>query len=374
MASDWRYILQAIDGSGAPGAILHPDLPLTGVTITNSLSATNELTGNITPFSRAIKESLVNWGACIWAEAGGKIHGGGILVRTETSGSVCSLECMGLHGYAQGLPYTSMTSYNGVEIDPLDAYRHIWAYIQSATGGNLGLQIPALTTGLKIGTKLDQVDFDTQNGPVSFEAGPYQLNYWETHDLGDKIDDLAADTPFDFRERHEWSGDTIAHFIDLAYPRFNRLRTDLRFVVGENVIIQPKIEESGDDWASELILLGAGEGRTMIRGLASLPRGNRLRRVAVVEDKKVKSLTTANTRAYNLLKARIEIGDITEFTVLDHSLAPMGSVQPGDEVFISLDYDWQEGQGFWVRVQSVRFSPDEGNNYVLSVLRSDKVA
>lgn len=374
MAGDWRYILQGIDGSGAPGPILHPDLPLTGVSVTNALSATDELTGNITPFSRAIKDSIVNWGACIWAEAGGKIRGGGIVVHTETVGSIISLECMGLHGYAQGLPYTSTTSYNGVEVDPLDVYRHIWAYIQSATGGNLGLQIGSTKTGLKIGTKLDQVDFDTQNGPVSFEAGPYQLNYWETHDLGDKIDDLAADTPFDFRERHEWNGDAIEHFVDLAYPRFNKRRTDLRFVVGENVIIQPKIAASGDDWASELILLGAGEGRTMIRGLASLPRGNRLRRVAVVEDKKIKAVTTANTRAYNLLKAKIEIGDITEFTVLDHEFAPMGSVQPGDEVFISLDYDWQEGQGFWVRVQSVQFSPDEGNNYVLSVLRSDKVA
>jgi hypothetical protein len=52
----------------------------------------------------------------------------------------------------------------------------------------------------------------------------------------------------------------------------------------------------------------------------------------------------------------------------------MGAVRPGDEVFISLDYDWQEGEGFWVRVQSINYSPDEGNNYVLTVIRSDKVA
>lgn len=374
MSGDWRYILQAIDGSGNPGAILHPELPLTGVSVVDHLNATNELTGAITPFSRAIKESLTEWGACIWAEAAGQIRGGGILVHTETAGSAIKLECMGLHGYAYGLPYTSGTSYNGVEVDPLDVYRTIWAYIQSATGGNVGLQFPSLKTGLKIGVELAQGEFDTEEGPISFESGPYQLNNWETHDLGKNIDDLAADTPFQFREISEWSGGVITHRMDLAYPRFNVQRKDLRFVVGENVIIQPTVTMAGDDYANELLLLGAGEGRTMVKGSASLPRGSRLRRVAVVEDKSIKSLTVANSRAYNLLKARLEIGDITEFTVLDHSLAPMGAVRPGDEVFISLDYDWQEGEGFWVRVQSVQYSPDEGNNYILSVLRSDKVA
>jgi hypothetical protein len=374
VSGDWRYILQAIDGSGTPGAILHPDLPLTGVSITEAVNATPELTGAITPYSRAIKESLIKWGACIWAEAAGKIRGGGILVHTSTTGSAINLEVMGFHGYIHGLPYVNAQSYNGVEVDPLDMYRLIWAHVQSATGGNLGLQIPALKTGLKIGQELAQVEFDTQDGPVSFEAGPWQLNRWETHDLGKKADDLAADTPFEFREIHEWNGDIIEHRMELAYPRFNVQRKDLRFVVGENVIIQPTVEEAGDEWASEMLILGAGEGRTMIFGQASLPRAGRLRRVAVVEDKDIKSITTANTRAFNLLKARMEIASITEFTVLDHPLAPLGSVRPGDEVFISLDYDWQEGEGFWTRVQSITYSPDEGNNYSLSVTRSDKVA
>jgi hypothetical protein len=374
VSGDWRYILQAIDGSGNPGAILHPDLPLTGVSVTTAVNATDEMSGVITPFSRAIKDSLVEWGACIWAEAAGKIRGGGILVHKETTGAAIKLETMGLHGYAYGLPYTSGTSYNGVEVDPLDVYRIIWAYIQSATGGNVGLQIPNLKTGLKIGVELAQGEFDTEEGPISFESGPYQLNFWDTHDLGKAIDDLAADTPFEFREISEWNGDVIAHRMELAYPRFNVQRKDLRFVVGENVIIQPTVESKGDEYANEIELLGAGEGRTMVRGSASLPRGNRLRRVVVVEDKTIKSMTVANTRAYNLLKARVEIGDLTEFTVLDHPLAPIGSVRPGDEVFISLDYDWQEGEGFWVRVQSIQYSPDEGNNYVLTVIRSDKVA
>lgn len=374
MSGDWRYILQAIDGSGNPGAILHPELPLTGVSVTTAVNATDELTGNITPFSRAIKESMVEWGCCVWAEAAGQIRGGGILVHKETTGSAMAIECMGLHGYAYGMPYTSGTSYNGVEVDPLDVYRTIWNYIQTQPGGNIGLTLPSLKTGLKIGVELAQGEFDTQEGPISYESGPYQLNFWDTHDLGKAIDDLAADTPFEFREIKEWSDGVVAARMDVAYPRFNVQRKDLRFVVGENVIIQPKVAYAGDEYANELELLGSGEGRTMVRGSASLPRGNRLRRVVVVEDKTIKSITTAGTRAYNLLKSRIEIGDITEITVLDHQLAPMGSVRPGDEIFLALDYDWQEGEGFWVRVQQIQYSPDEGNNYVLTVIRSDKVA
>lgn len=374
MSSDWRYILQAVDGSGAPGAVLHPNLPLTGVSITNAVNATNELTGTLTPFSRGVKEQLVNWGSFIWAEAAGKIRGGGILVHNETVGSKITLEVMGLHGYAYKMPYTSGTSYNGVEVDPLDVYRVIWNYIQSQPGGNIGLQIPDLKTGLKIGVEMAQGEFDTENGPISYESGPYMLNYWDTHDLGKEIDDLRSDTPFDFREINEWVDGQVESRIELAYPRFSARRTDLRFVVGENIIDPPSVSYEGDNYANVLMLLGAGEGRTMVRGEASLPRGNRIRRVALVEDKTIKSITTAKTRAYNLLKARIEIGDLTELTVLDHSFAPMGSVQPGDEIYVALDYDGQEGEGYWVRVQSIQYSPDEGNNYVLTVLRSDKVS
>lgn len=375
---DWRFILQGIDGSGTPGPILHPDLPLTGVSITESLNATNELTATLAPADKLIKPMLVNWGTLIWAEAAGKIRGGGILVHKERSGSSLSLEVMGLHGYAYGMPYgpNRADSIFFVEADPLDIYRHIWTYLQGKPGGNIGLTVDPLKTGLKIGVELEQGEFDTESGPISFESGPYKLNWYETRDLGDNIDGLASDTPFDYREINTWNatGTGVDTRIELAYPRFNRRRTDLRFVVGDNLIIPPAVTDSGDEWASEMLLLGAGEGRTMVQGTASLPRGSRLRRVAVVEDKTIKDAKRANTRAYNLLKARIEMGDVTSVTVLDHQMAPLGSVRPGDEIWLSLDYDWQEGEGYWVRIQSIAYSPDQGNNYVLSVLRSDKVA
>lgn len=375
---DWRFILQGIDGSGTPGPILHPDVPLSGVSITESVNATNELTATLSPRDKLIKPMLVNWGTLIWAEAAGKIRGGGILVHSSISGSAIQLECMGLHGYAHGMPYgpNRLDSISFVEADPLDIYRHIWTYLQGKPGGNVGLTVDPLKTGLKIGVELAQGEFDTVSGPLSYESGPYQLNWYTTQDLGSNIDALASDTPFEYRESSAWNaaGDGVDTRIELAYPRFNRKVTEQRFVLGENVIVPPSETFSGDDYASELLLLGSGEGRTMIQGTASLPRGARLRRVSVEEDKSIKDPGVANTRASSLLKARIEMGDITSITVLDHQMAPLGSVRAGDEIYISLDYDWQEGEGYWVRIQKVTYSPDEGNNYVLDVVRSDRVS
>jgi hypothetical protein len=373
MAADWRFILQNIDGD-----ILHPDLPLTGVSITESVNATNEMTGSITPPVRGLAEQLLSWGTLVWAESAGKIRGGGILVHTETSGNQMDLEIMGLHGYAYGMPYgpDRADSIFFVEEDPLNIYRHIWTYLQGKPGGNLGLTVDPLLTGLKIGVELEQGEFDTQNGPISYESGPYKLNWYDTHDLGKNIDDLANDTPFEFREINNWNstGDLVETRIELAYPRFNARRTDLRFAVGENILVSPSVAHAGDEWASELLLLGAGEGRTMIQGSASLPRGSRLRRVAVVEDKTIKDVRVASNRAANLLKARVESGDLTSVTVTDHPHAPLGSFHAGDEIKLFLDYDWQEGESYWVRVDSITYSPDQGNNASLSVVRSDKVS
>jgi hypothetical protein len=371
MAGDWRFILAAIDGSGNPETILHPDLPLLGSSVTNPVSATPELRGRLEPYDPSIAEMISEWGTAIYAEASGQIRGGGIVVRATPSGPRLDIECIGLTGYPNGMPYTG--SWFGVEIDPLDVYREIWRHLQAAPGGDLGLVIPDTMTGRKIGTELEQEEFDTESGPISFEAGPVKLNWYETHDLGQEIEDLSKNTPFDYLEIVEWDGDNIGHRVELGYPRLGRRRNDLRFVVGENILAGPPTPRDGDLYANEMEVLGAGAGRTMIRGRASLPRGGRLRRVAVEQVKSLRTIRAANARAMSLLKQRIELGDVTDVTVLDHPHAPLGSFRAGDEILIEWDHDWQEDLEFWVRVQSITLTPDSGTDMTLSVIRSDKV-
>lgn len=370
--SGWRYLLQRLRGDGTEGEFLDIDLPLTDVQIKNGLSSTNELTGKIAPGIPRLKGLFDEWGTAIWAEAAGEIRGGGIITQIQPAGEQLQLQCVGMHGYIFGMPYTE--SWFGVEIDPADVYREVWRHVQAQPDGNIGLQIPAdFKTGLKIGTQLDQVEFDTQSGPVSFEAGPVKLNWYETHDLGQFVTDLATNTPFDYRETNSWNaaGDGVIHQVELGYPRLGRRLTDMRFVFGENIVQTPSIGRDASKYASDVLVLGAGSGRTMIKGYAHQASG-KLRRVLVDDSKQIRSLTAADQRARLLLKTSLVSGELTTVTLRNTGMAPTAAIRPGDEAYIQIESDW-DSAAFWCRIMSVTLSPDAGDDAVLGLIRSDQV-
>lgn len=369
----WRYLAQRLTGDGDGGELLDVDLPLNDVSFTDVLSGPSSLTGTIDPaFAKLIASDgrplLDEWGTAIFAEEDGNIIGGGILQTSGFEASKWTLDCMGYAGYLYDMPY--LGDWFGVEIDPLDVVREMWSHAQSQPHGNLGLIVSSLDTGLKIGTTLEQVEFDTESGPVSFESGPKKLNWWETHDLGGEMDTLAKETPFEYHERHQWLGDTIKHYLDFAYPRMGR-RLDLRFVVGENIHVVPKVDRNGDDYASEILGLGAGNGRTMQMAQLSRETG-RLRRVAVVEDKGAKSKKAIATVAATEMAWRKNLEVVSELVLVDHSNAPMGSVKPGDEIYLEGKLDWME-LGVWLRVISTTLAPASGNMMTLSVTPADRI-
>lgn len=371
----WRYIAQRLNGDGSPGDFLDFDLPLTQPKITDTVSGHNSLTGTISPqFARLMAEDggllLSEWGTAIWAENEGSIRGGGILNHSTQKGSEWSLECVGYTGYLVDLPYTDSTFY--VETDPIDIYRHIWEHVQSKPGGNLGFEIADTLSGTKIGTELTQVEFDTQSGPVSFEAGPYKLAWYQTFDLSDDQNKLAQGTPFDWHERHFWDGDRIRHVLDIGYPKIGRRRDDLRFVIGENVSVIPDVDRPGEDYATEVMSLGSGEGAKMIRGSASRPPTG-LRRVAVVQDSSLTSVKAANSRADAEMAWRSNLDEISSVTMRQHPHAPIGSVDPGDEIYLQGRGGWHTF-GDWVKVTGVNISPEEGDVVQLDVVRTDKIA
>jgi hypothetical protein len=318
------------------------------------------------------KPLLREWSTAIYAELDGHIRAGGILVNSGWSGPEWSIDCTGFTGYLQGQPYDAMTSYNGVQVDPLDVVRFIWDYVQRHAMGNIGLQVSTLKTGLKVGEPLEDVSFDTENGPVNFQAGPIMINWWTTDDLGRKVDDLAEATPFEYHERHAWVGetDTIGHYLDFGYPSIGRRRTDLRFAVGENVSVQPQPSIDGDDFANGLLLLGSGEGRDMIRGYARHDDG-RLRRVTVLDDKSVTSKTRAASLANTELAGRAGILDITSVTVTDHPNARFGSFGVGDEIRLTGNAGWFDVD-MWGRITSITTSPESGE-CTLEILRTELV-
>lgn len=372
---EWRFFAMRMDGTGGSGEIIHPDLPLADVEIEDMLSGHNSLTGTISPeFASLIADDgrplLDEYGTAIWAEESGNIHGGGILVDSGFSGPQWSLTCTGLTGYLEDLPYAGATFF--VEEDPLNIFRHIWTHTQAQPGSNVGLEVDPLLTGLKIGRELEQVEFDTQSGPVSFEAGPYKLAWYQTHNLADNADGLASDTPFDWHEEHYWVGDVLHHRLRLGYPVLGRRRADLRFVIGENVHVIPDVDRDGSEYADEVWVLGAGEGSAMKRGVARA-NINKLRRVAVVADPSLRSQTGVNAAAQREVKYRNTLDTISSVIVRDHPHADIGSVQVGDEVLVEGPTGWID-VNTWYRVISRTIKPFSPDRMELSLLRSDRIA
>jgi hypothetical protein len=373
----WRYFAETLNGDGT-ATPLASDLPLQDVTITEVLSGPDLLTASINPRDDRLRTEtgaplFQEWKTAIYAEENDHIRVGTIFNHNEENGPSFAMECVGFGGYPAEQPYTDPVSWNGVEVDPLDVVRKIWDWLQAQPDGNLGMILGDTLTGKKIGVELQQGEFDTQSGPLSYESGPFQLGFWLAQDLGAEIDKLSESTPFDWRERHRWlNNDTIGHNIDFGYPRLGRRLNDLRFVLGENIRVIPTVTVSGADYASEVLALGAGEGRAMIHATQKRATG-RLRRAKVVTKKSAKDQRAINAVALAELQWRAMMdGDITELQLSDHPHAPVGSVSPGDEIFVQGRLGWRVLE-MWCRVTAVSFRPSDPSAQTLSVVRSDRV-
>jgi hypothetical protein len=374
----WRYLATRLNGDGTE-TLLDPDLPLEEVTIDDVLSGDSGISGKIDPvYTRLLGPDglpiMREWGTAIYAENNGAIRAGGIVQHSGFNGPEWTVESVGFTGYGRDLPYTG-SGYKGIKVDPIDVARIIWGYIQAQPGGNIGLTFDQVKSGQTIGTELQQVQFDTQSGPVSFEAGPYKLNWYTNHDLQGDFDDLAKNTPFDYHERHFWQADgTVGHHVDIGYPKIGRRRNDLFFSWGVNVFEVPTVERDGTQYASGTLVLGAGDGAAMIKSLRETPTRptGRLRRIAVVIDDTIKSITAASRRADIENQWRARLDDISSIIVRDHPSAPLGAAQVGDEIHLSGRGDWVNTD-MWVRVLAISYQPANGNVAEYTVARTDKL-
>lgn len=375
----WRYILTRVNGDGTETP-LHWDVPLSSPQITEYLSGPGGIGGTITPEIQDLKDDngrplIVPYATAIYAEQDGHIRGGAIVTDpTEQSGSL-ALDSIGFSGYIAGMPYFGEQAPQ-IQVDPLNMARHIWAHAQSRPMANIGLVLDSTTSPVRIGTKETDVNFTTGSGDeVSFQSGPYQLADWKTSDLGKEFDDLAKGTPFEYRVDHAWIGgtDQISHRMRIGYPRIGRTRHDLRFVVGENLTVEPPIDYASDDYANGVLVLGAGEGRKMVRAYGE-KRDGRLLRVAVVTDNSITSKAAANTRVALELRRRQGLPVLGDtITVADHDHAPFGSYDVGDEILIETgDEGWSGYLATWCRILSITLSPEDGTAK-LSVANSEQL-
>src|SRR5690606_22662100 len=128
---------------------------------------------------------------------------------------------------------------------------------------------------------------------------------------------------FEFREETKWVGDdALLHRIVLGVPEFGVRRDNLRLEIGVNVTAPPPLVES--DYASHVLVLGAGEGRSMLNTLASKNRG-RLRRTVVIERKDLTKKDRVDATARAEVNERDAEWSFESLSLVDHPMCPYGS-------------------------------------------------
>lgn len=367
----WSYFANRLNGDGTETQIA-ADLELADVGITYNLSAPNTMNASIAPEIVRLKGTDGNpvflpWSTAIYAEKDGLIRYGGIVTDLSMNDADLSLTTEGFAGYAYEMPYMTETEY--IDADPIGIVKDIWEHLQGKVKGNLGLKVIGAGSDVRIGKPVRDVEFDTDEGEsVAFETGPYKLNWYSTNDLGSVMDNLAESTPFDYTENHHWNGQEIEHTLSLHYPNRTRRRSDLRFFIGENVSIVPQVEQTGEDYASDVLVLGTGEGRKMVRG-EHVTSPARLRRVKVLTDKSADNKRKARdiAKAESAYLAGQE--SIDQLTLINHPHALIGSFTAGDEIYLQGDAGWAGDVNLWLKIVSYTHNPDS-ETATLSVIRA----
>ena len=344
--------------------ILDWSVPLADADYTDTLSAPRGLTGSL-PEGYAIP--VLEWGSGLWVEDSGSILGGGIVTTVEHEDRSIRVACTGVSGYAAGIPWLAPRG-DLIQVDPLDVVRKIWAYLQSEPGGELHLSVDPTTSPVRVGEEEKDVEFTTGEGDdVSFQSGPFRLNPIDAQDLGKTIDDLASETPFDYVEESSWDGEQIVHRLRLGYPSIGVRRTDHRFHTTENLSVLPALGLDENTYASEVLLVGAGEGREAVTGhVPSTP--SRLRRVAVVADKSIRSTKAALSAARAELARRTTAGTITDLVVVDSPSARLSEIAVGDTIYVSGPLATGAELDHWVRITEISRTLDDPTTAALTVI------
>lgn len=196
-----------------------------------------------------------------------------------------------------------------------------------------------------------------------------RLQWWDNSTVGQFVEDMTKHV--DYKLVPRWNGDKPDHRITIA-KHIGAKKTQLRFVVGENVVESPVVDWAGESYATEVVFLGAGEGEKMIRGRAVASRHGALARTVFISDQSVRSKAAANRRAERALAWRQKMPMISELTVIDDDNAEFGSFDVGDEIrLIDNTGRWAGPIDMWVRILSITETTD-APVATLTVTRSDK--
>lgn len=401
MSRGWRYYA----ANALTKDFIHTDLPLNNVQITRTLNGPTSIRAEIDSSWDGLRDSsgnplLQEWGTIILAEKNGQIRAGGILVNSDFDGPKWTLDVKGFTAYPQGQilerPYTyTDTGSDADGVDPITVVKWLYGneglgYFEDARLGvtfnnvaskyRLGTWTYVQTTTVKVKGKdtkqkvtltkdINGVDVERPSGVTK---ATYALSQYDNIDVGQKIDEYAKQTPFDYVEYYGWSDDTHDHFVqrlDFGYPRLGTKRNDLRFAEGENITELVSVKSNGEDFVNSVRVIGSGEGKDQ-KSVTVGNRDGRLRRMALHTDQTLKTDETLTATGWDIFNAKHHLIDIAAITIdANHPNAPMGSFDVGDDIYVETFIGWQK-LGLWVRVTELNYDTSE-ETLSLTTARSD---
>lgn len=354
----WRFYLRSVPS----GAWIDKDLPLVDGEVTPMLSGPASIRGTVPVELASLRDSrgalVVREGGCeLIAEDVGRRTYSGIVDKVTISGQSLVLEAGGFSMITNGTPWLG-PSFAGIKVDPLAMVRKIFAHVGSYEDVAVPVIVDETVSSVRIGEEERQVSFTTSTGEtVEFETGPYKLNWWSTDDLSKEVADLSEQTPFQYREITTWADDEPVHRLELGYPSVGGSKDDLRFEVGLNVVANPSINQT--EYASEVIVFGAGEGRKKVSSGPISVGGNRSRKVHQHTDTSIRTKAAAISKARQIVKQMQGGNSIESLDVMDHDMARFGSFWEGDHIRVVGDAGWAD-LDLWVLIEEMTFNTDTG--------------
>ena len=366
--SGWKYYAFKMNGDGTTTA-LASDLPLTEVSFSKGLSTPDTLSAKLAPEFAYAKNAngdtiFKPWSTLIVVERDGQIRGSCIVTDMPVLPESIGMTAVGAMGYFAGQPYRGERSF--IQADPASLIRHLIKHVQEYEGADIGLSVNNLWTTARIGEKAVAGSTD----------GPFRLAWYETHDIGSQIDELVKAGGIEYRVDHAWSNEKPTWSLNMASPRHGTRRTDLRFAVGENIVEPPELIHSGEEIATDVIVLGAGEGAKTIRGASPHNKNTgTLTRFKVISGKAYQRSSQAIAEANRLAKwFGGDTEELTDVTVINHANAPVGSIQIGDDILIQGNRQgYNQDFAIWVRVLGIQYNTED-DSVSLSVARAEKVS
>lgn len=176
--------------------------------------------------------------------------------------------------------------------------------------------------------------YDAAREKAREDGGAYEIRPEDVPDALESIKSLCDTAGIEWTTGTKYSDDIPNLSVTVHYPEAGTRRDDLVFEQGVNIISELHLVRDGEEYANAAVGVGAGEGEESIRAsIAST--SNRMRRVAVVEDRSLKTKNDLMARMRADLAEKTGEPYVAEIEVVDHELAPIFSWNVGDRIMVS---------------------------------------